>query len=108
MRNNVIYVASFEVDMLTWLKAHQDVVGADGWNVSSIDSQTLLAQSQAHMASGDFHREYTGLALVVCTSEGFQNQFSKFAPLANEELGLPMEDLHETVRCGLAMPNPFK
>lgn len=107
MKNSSIYVASHEVNMLTWLSAYQEVLGADGWEITSIDSGNLLAQSKVDMASGTFHRGYVGLALAVCTGPGYQNQFSEVATLVNEELELPSEDLVETVRYGLSLPNPF-
>lgn len=107
MKNTSIYVASHEINMLTWLNAYQEVVGADGWEITNVESEALLAQSNADMAAGNFHRGYMGIALAVCTGPGFENHFSKVATLANEELKLPTVDVVETVRYGLSIPNPF-
>lgn len=107
MRNNTAYVASFEVDMSTWLDAHKQILGSDGWTVRSVDSETMVKQAQEHFAGGDFLQGYVASALPVCTGPGFRNRFSDFATLANDELGLPKEDLVEVVGEGLELPNPF-
>lgn len=107
MRNKCIYVASFELNMLTWLGAYKRAVGHEGWNVTNVDAQSLIKRSQAELAAGQFAQGYMGTALAVCTGPGFQNHFSSFAELANKELDLPQEDLAEVLKTGLAMPNPF-
>ncbi|KAF5535191.1 NAD(P)-binding Rossmann-fold containing protein [Fusarium mexicanum] len=107
MKNDIIYVSSFEVSMLDWLNAFKEVVGSGGWTVTHIDSETMLKESQAKMALGHFQEAYVGLALVVCTGRGYQNRFSSVKKLVNEELNLPKEDMVEVVKAGLALPNPF-
>lgn len=106
-KNKIVYVASFEVDMLAWLDAYKKNVGSEGWAVSSVDAETTLKQAQAHFAAGEFQEGYVDSALAVCTGKGYQNHFSAYATLANEELDLPEEDIVEVVKEGLSMPNPF-
>ena len=93
--------------MSEWLAAHQDVVGSDGWEVTDIPAEALLKQSQEQLATGNFFPGYMGTALVVCTGDGYDNRFSSFSTLANDELGLSKEDMLDVVREGLATPNPF-
>jgi hypothetical protein len=93
--------------MSDWLDAHQQIVGTDGWQISSISEADLLKESQDAFKTGNFHKGYIGTALVVCTGEGYQNRFSEVAKLSNEELGLKMETMVDIVREGLRMPNPF-
>lgn len=100
-------MASFEVDMNTWLDSHRQVLGSEDWTITSVDSETMISRAQAHFKAGEFHQGYTSSALAVCTGAGFQNQFSKVAPLVNKELDLPEENLVEVVRRGLVLPNPF-
>lgn len=108
MRNSQIYIASFEVNMLAWLDAYKQITGPEGWTVTEVDGETMIKQSQAKFAAGNFTEGYTGLALVVCTGEGYQNKFSKFTTLANEELGLSQdEDMVEVLKRGISLPNPF-
>ncbi|KAJ4246275.1 hypothetical protein NW762_013626 [Fusarium torreyae] len=107
MKNDIIYVSSFEASMLDWLDAFKKVIGSEGWMVTHVDGQTMLKESQAKMAAGRFQEAYVGLALIVCTAKGYQNRFSTVKKLVNEELELPEEDMVEVVRAGLAMPNPF-
>ncbi|KAK4889764.1 hypothetical protein LTR27_011476 [Elasticomyces elasticus] len=106
-KNASIYVASFEADMKTWLDAHKQILGSDDWKVKSADTESMLQRSQAHFGAGEFMQGYTTSALAVCTSTGFQNQFSKFATLVNDELDLPKEDLVEVVRGALLLRNPY-
>jgi hypothetical protein len=106
-KNQTIYIASFETCMSEWLRVHQEIVGKDGWKVTNVSGDDLLKQSQEAFAAGNFPAGYMGTAVVVCTGEGYQNRFSEVATLANRELGLPEEDMHQIVKEGLAMPNPF-
>lgn len=106
-RNQCIFVASFEVNMLTWLDAYKQIKGSEGWTITNITTDELTKRSQQQLAEGDFPHGYMGLAKVVCTGPGYLNHFSEFATLINEELRLPREDLIEVVRAGLALPDPF-
>ncbi|KAK5703157.1 hypothetical protein LTR97_004106 [Elasticomyces elasticus] len=106
-KNASIYVASFEADMKTWLDAHKQILGPDDWKVTNADTESMLQRSQAHFGAGEFMQGYTTSALAVCTGTGFQNHFSKFATLANDELDLPKEDLVEVVRGALLLRNPY-
>ncbi|KAF7537054.1 hypothetical protein G7054_g4044 [Neopestalotiopsis clavispora] len=107
MRNQTIFVASFEVPMLTWLNAYKEIVGSDGWTVTSVTAEEMAKRSQAQLAAGDFANGYMGTALVVCTGEAYQNHYSSFTELANKELELPEEDLLAVLKEGMALPNPF-
>lgn len=106
-KNKSIYISSFEASMQDWLEAHKQVLGSDGWKVTSVTGEDLLRQSQEAFATGQFHVGYMATALVVCTGKGYQNRFSEVATLANKELGLPKENMLDVVREGLALPNPF-
>lgn len=106
-KNKTIHVASFETSMSHWLEAHKEVVGSTGWTTTNVSGNDLLKQSQEKLAAGQFHDGYMGTALVVCTGNGYQNHFSSVGTLANEELGLPKEDMADVVRQGLSLPNPF-
>lgn len=93
--------------MAQWLDAHKQVLGSDGWKVTSVSGDTYLKNSQEKFAAGDHLGGYIGTSLVVCSGEGYQNRFSEIGTLVNKELGLPDENMVEVVREGLATKNPF-
>ncbi|KAI9792842.1 MAG: hypothetical protein M1816_001574 [Peltula sp. TS41687] len=96
-KNRYVYVQSFNVSQNDVLAALEKASGAR-WRVNHVDSDEQIKIGNELMQKGDFNG--AGLLIVAAVFNGkvdVGSDFTKIAKLDNDLLGLPKEDLQESV-----------
>lgn len=96
--NKYIYTSSFEVTQNEILQSlEKQTTGGQPWKVHPVTSEDQIKSGREAMAKGDFVG--TGkLALAASYAGTYGGNFMEEGKLANEELGIPREDLDEVVK----------
>jgi hypothetical protein len=98
--NQTLYVHSFTATQNEIL-AELEKKSGEKWKVTESTTEAAEAEGKPLFATGDFN----GLLLllkVITLGEGYGSDFTKNAVLANEELGLPHQDLAQSVAAVIA------
>jgi hypothetical protein len=99
-KNQYVYVAGFMTSQNEILAAAEKVTGAK-WTVNKTTAKEEIKVGRAKVQKGD----YTGIKeLIQSVNFGKEDQLGDFSSqgLWNEKLGVPKEDLEETVRAVFA------
>jgi hypothetical protein len=97
--NNYIEVASFTTTQNEILKFLEEESGAK-WTVEHKKTEDSQKMADEKLAKGDYS-SFGDYLKVYLFADG-QGQSAKEAELANNELGLPKEDLKTTIKAALA------
>ncbi|KAJ4368904.1 hypothetical protein N0V83_005986 [Neocucurbitaria cava] len=95
-KNQYIHISSFRTTQQEILAVAEKVTGSK-WSVTSADAQEHIKQGRAKLDKGDF----SGIgALIQGATFATENELGDytFEGLWNEKLGLPKEDLEDTIK----------
>lgn len=98
-KNQIVYVSSFVVTQKElWEKAEQ--LTGEKYKVEQISSDELRAEGQRKVQAGDF----SGMVSLIQAAVSGKAGLGDHRPfgLWNEKLGLPEEDLDESIKAGLS------
>lgn len=95
--NRYIYVSTFQTNQLDLLAAIKKVSGGDDWDLTYVNSTDKIDQGKKDLEEG---KPFMGLMNIVCGfafSGRFGADFAKSGKLANEMLGIPLEDVADVI-----------
>ncbi|GLI76808.1 hypothetical protein PoHVEF18_005086 [Penicillium ochrochloron] len=97
-KNKYLYVASVETTQLEILAALENATGSK-WTVRETTTEAQLSEARVKLAAGDFEGAFILVrATVFGSTPGLNSNYVKEAELANDILGLKLENVEETVR----------
>jgi len=98
-KNQYVFVSSFETSQKELLEVAEKVTG-EKWKVEDVSGKGLLESGGAKLQKGDF----SGVGDLIKGSAFGKAGLGNLKPegLWNEKLGLPKEDLEESVKAALA------
>ncbi|KAG9185360.1 hypothetical protein G6011_07904 [Alternaria panax] len=95
-KNQYVYISGFQITQNDILAAAEKVTGAK-WTVKKASTKEQIEQGRAKLQKGDF----SGISdLILGATYGKEQQLGdySFEGLWNDKLGVPKEDLEETVK----------
>lgn len=100
--NQFLYVASVETTQNEILAAFEEASG-EKWTVNKVNTKDQLDEAVKKLGAGDFSGAVTlVLATIYSSTPGLHSNYAKDEALANETLGLQLEDVKGTVKAVLA------
>lgn len=102
--NNAVYISSFRVNQKEMFASVQRVTETTekDWKVETVDAKERVAKAVEALQRGEFQPAFTHLMytrIFYPTGEGDHTRLG----LANEALGLPVEDMDEATKEGLRL-----
>ncbi|KAF1966260.1 isoflavone reductase family protein-like protein CipA [Bimuria novae-zelandiae CBS 107.79] len=97
-KNQDVFVSSFETSQKELLEKAEKITG-EKWKVEELSSKALREEGLKKVQAGDFSGVVPLLQAAVSGEEALADHS---AYLWNEKLGLPKEDLEESIKAGLS------
>ena len=98
--NKYLYISSFETSMNSIMASLEKATGGQKWNVTYVQTDDQIKEGKEALSKGDFMKAGK-LVLAASFKGGLGADFAAEEALANDSLGLPVEDF-DTVIAGIA------
>ena len=94
--NKYLYISSFETSMNSILASLEKATGGQKWDVTYVQSDAQIKEGEEAVSKGDSMKAMN-LVLAASFKGGLGADFATAKSLANDTLGLPVEDFDTVI-----------